>query len=84
MKAISVSRYAVLAAMIPGLLAVPARGFAGHYTNFDVSIYMVVSAVNGAGRNLAGLSNQWRQITNQVMVDKVYMEGATRPAGGLG
>jgi hypothetical protein len=74
MKTKFTSRCAMFAAVITGLLAVPAPGRAGHYTNFNVSIYMVVSAVNRAGSDLVGLTNQWRQITNQVMVDKVYIE----------
>jgi hypothetical protein len=60
--------------LLCGLLLPAERCVAGHYTNFSVSIYMVVSAVNSAGRNLASLGTQWRQITNQVMVDKVYVE----------
>ncbi len=48
--------------------------FAGHYTNFDVCVYTVVNAVRELGQNPASLSNQWQRITEQLPVDKVYIE----------
>src|SRR5271165_2748246 len=65
---------ALIGTLLGGVLLGPACGFAGQYTNFDVSIYMVVNAVIAGGQNPANLANQWRQITNQVKVDKVYIE----------
>ena len=67
-------RRALIGTLLACLLFTASRSFGGQYSNFDVSIYMVVSAVNAAGRNPANLTNQWRQITNQLKVDKVYIE----------
>ncbi len=67
-----------LASLLPALLgagllaAAPSR--AGQYTNFEVSVYIVVGTVRQLARNPAGLSNQWQRVTDQVKVDKVYIE----------
>lgn len=47
---------------------------AGSYTNFDVAIYTVVNTVRQLGQNPQLLSNQWQRITEQLKVDKVYIE----------
>ncbi|MGB7747251.1 MAG: hypothetical protein WBN75_08185 [Verrucomicrobiia bacterium] len=55
-------------------LALPATGcLAGNYTNFDVAIYIPVGAVR-AFENPRTLSNNWRRISSQLKVDKVYIE----------
>ena len=48
--------------------------FAGHYTNFEVSVYTVVGTVRQLAQNPANLSSQWQRITEQLPVDKVYIE----------
>ena len=55
-------------------LALPATGcLAGNYTNFDVAIYIPVGAVRSF-ENPRTLSNNWRRISSQLKVDKVYIE----------
>ncbi len=55
-------------------LALPATGcLAGNYTNFDVAIYIPVGAVRSF-ENPRALSNNWRRISRQLKVDKVYIE----------
>ena len=52
----------------------PAAGcFAGNYTNFDVAVYIPVGAVRSF-ENPRTLSNNWRRISSQLKVDKVYIE----------
>jgi hypothetical protein len=46
---------------------------AGNYTNFDVAIYIPVGAVRSF-ENPRTLSNDWRRISSQLKVDKVYIE----------
>jgi hypothetical protein len=48
-------------------------GLAGNYTNFDVAIYIPVGAVRSF-ENPRTLSNNWRRISGQLKVDKVYIE----------
>jgi hypothetical protein len=55
-------------------LLLPASAPAGQYTNFEVAVYMVVGTVRQLAQNPADLSNQWQRITNQLPVDKVYIE----------
>jgi hypothetical protein len=55
------------------LLALPAFTKAGQYTNFAVSIYIPVGVVRSLDDPLV-LSNQWRVISSQLKVDKVYIE----------
>lgn len=50
-----------------------AHCFAGQYTNFAVAIYTPVGVVRNLGDPEA-LSNQWRLISSQLKVDKVYIE----------
>jgi hypothetical protein len=55
-------------------LALPVTGcLAGNYTNFDVAIYIPVGAVRSF-ENPRTLSNNWRRISSQLKVDKVYIE----------
>jgi hypothetical protein len=54
-------------------LARPANLPAGQYTNFAVSIYTPVGIVRNLGDPVT-LSNQWRLISSQLKVDKVYLE----------
>ena len=56
------------------LLATGAPCFAGHYTNFNVSVYIVASTVRQLAQNPASLTNQWQRVTEQLPVDKVYIE----------
>ena len=46
---------------------------AGNYANFDVAIYIPVGAVRSFD-NPRTLSNDWRRISSQLKVDKVYIE----------
>ena len=55
-------------------LLFPFAARAGHYTNFEVSVYIVVGTVRQLAQNPASLSNQWQRITDQLTVDKVYIE----------
>ena len=63
--------------MFQGLLCAlisPATGcLAGNYTHFDVAVYIPVGAVRSF-ENLRTLSNNWRRISSQLKVDKVYIE----------
>ena len=65
------------ASLLRGLLCAlvfPAAGcFAGNYTNFDVAIYIPAGAVRSF-ENPRTLSNNWRRISSQLKVDKVYIE----------
>ena len=55
-------------------LMLPVTGcLAGNYTNFDVAIYIPVGAVRSFERPRT-LSNDWRRISSQLKVDKVYIE----------
>jgi hypothetical protein len=55
-----------LAGSLLGLLLLPAAScLAGHYTNFEVSVYGI-----GAGTDPA----RWANMTNQLQLDKVYVE----------
>jgi hypothetical protein len=55
-------------------LMLPAAGcLAGNYTNFDVAVYIPVGAVRSF-ENPRTLSNNWRRISSQLKVDKVYIE----------
>jgi hypothetical protein len=55
-----------LAGALLGLLLFPAAScLAGHYTNFEVSVYGI-----GAGTDPA----RWATMTNQLPLDKVYIE----------
>jgi hypothetical protein len=56
------------------LLIIPAAARAGHYTNFEVTVYIVVGTVKQLAQNPSSLSNQWQRITEQLPVDKVYIE----------
>ena len=56
-----------------GLFLAASTCFAGHYTNFDVSIYIPVGLVRGFAQP-GTLSNQWAVISRQLAVDKVYIE----------
>jgi hypothetical protein len=47
---------------------------AGHYANFEVSVYIVVNTTRQLAQNPANLEAAWQHITNQVKVDKVYIE----------
>ncbi len=64
--------------LLPALLGAcsltAASALAGQYTNFEVSVYIVVGTVRQLARNPAALSNQWQRVTDQLKVDKVYIE----------
>ncbi|MBN2130312.1 MAG: hypothetical protein JW741_12490, partial [Sedimentisphaerales bacterium] len=47
---------------------------AGQYANFEVSVYIVVDTTRQLARDPAGLSDAWQRVTDQVKVDKVYIE----------
>ena len=47
---------------------------AGQYANFEVSVYIVVNTTRQLAQNPAGLEAAWKRITDQVKVDKVYIE----------
>jgi hypothetical protein len=49
------------------------RCLAGQYTNFDVAIYIPVSVVKSF-ENPQKLENDWKIISSQLKVDKVYIE----------
>jgi hypothetical protein len=55
-------------------LSVGFKCAAGQYTNFDVAVYMVVNEVRRLGQDPQPLSNQWQRISEQLKVDKVYIE----------
>ncbi len=55
-------------------LLLPSASRAGHYTNFEVTVYTVVGTVRQLARNPESLSNSWQRITDQLKVDKVYIE----------
>ena len=46
---------------------------AGNYTNFDVAVYIPVSIVRSFD-DATRLSNEWARLSNQVKIDKVYIE----------
>jgi len=55
-----------LAGALLGLLLIPAAScLAGHYTNFEVSVYGIGSGTDPA---------RWANMTNQLPIDKVYIE----------
>jgi hypothetical protein len=60
--------------MLLSALLLPAAARAGHYTNFEVSVYIVVGTTRQLAQNPANLSNAWQRITDQLKVDKVYIE----------
>lgn len=47
---------------------------AGQYANFEVSVYIVVNTTRQLAQNPAGMEAAWKRITDQVKVDKVYIE----------
>jgi hypothetical protein len=71
------NRFSFNLARLRGLLcalALPALScLAGNYTNFDVAIYIPVGAVRSF-ENPRTLSNNWKRISSQLKVDKVYIE----------
>lgn len=64
------TRFNILAGLaFLGTLLPPSTSRAGHYTNFDVAVYLV-TVPGDAGT----LSNQWARVSSQLGVDKVYLE----------
>jgi hypothetical protein len=63
-----------LFAALLGILLVSSLCPAGQYKNFEVSVYIVVNTTRQLARNPADLSDAWQRITDQVKVDKVYIE----------
>lgn len=59
--------------ILGALLLATAFCRAGQYTNFDVAIYIPVRVVQSFA-NGEKLSNEWRRISSQMKVDKVYIE----------
>jgi hypothetical protein len=55
-------------------LLVPPAARAGHYANFEVSVYIVVGTVRQLAQDPARLNDSWQRITAQLPVDKVYIE----------
>jgi hypothetical protein len=55
------------------LLALGSSASAGNYTNFDVAIYIPVNVVHSF-ENPQKLEHDWSVISNQLKVDKVYIE----------
>ncbi len=47
---------------------------AGQYNNFDVSVYIVVNTTRQLAQNPSYMETAWKRITDQVKVDKVYIE----------
>lgn len=47
---------------------------AGNYKNFEVSVYITVNTTRQLARNQENRNNLWKLITDQVKVDKVYIE----------
>ena len=47
---------------------------AGHYANFEVSVYIVVNTTRQLAQNPANLEAAWKRICDQIKVDKVYIE----------
>ena len=71
MKSTTLLRSLVLASL--ALSACCARLLAGHYQNFEVSIYIPVQVVRGFAEPGA-LEQQWNTISQQAKIDKVYIE----------
>ncbi|HTQ49501.1 MAG TPA: hypothetical protein VMJ12_02230, partial [Candidatus Acidoferrales bacterium] len=59
--------------MLFGLILLAGRCRAGHYTNFDVAIYIPVGVVKSFA-DPQKLTNDWDRISRQLKVDKVYIE----------
>ena len=55
------------------LLFPTASAVAGHYTNFNVAVYIPVGVVKGF-EDAGKLDREWTRISSQVKVDKVYIE----------
>jgi hypothetical protein len=55
------------------LLALGGRCVAGNYTNFDVAIYIPVNVVHSF-EDPQKLQDEWKVISSQLKVDKVYIE----------
>jgi len=56
-----------------GIIVFTASCLAGHYDNFDVAVYIPVSVVQRF-EDPQRLQREWNRLTNQVKVDKVYIE----------
>ncbi len=74
MKPNSLRSLSILVACLGAILLCIPPARAGQYTNFEVSVYIIVNTVRQLARNPAGLSNQWQRVTDQLKVDKVYIE----------
>ncbi len=57
-----------------GVLLVGAPCPAGQYANFEVSVYIVVNATRQLAQNPPGMEAAWKRVSDQVKVDKVYIE----------
>jgi len=71
MKPTTLVRRLALAGL--ALSACCARLIAGHYQNFEVSVYIPVEVVRGFATPGA-LEEQWNAISQQAKIDKVYIE----------
>jgi hypothetical protein len=61
-------------AILVGVLLFAGLCPAGQYANFEVSVYIVVNTTRQLAQNPAGMEAAWKRITDQVKVDKVYIE----------
>lgn len=73
MKIPRIYRSGSLLMVLAALIIAPAFCNAGRYTNFDVAVYIPVSVVRSFA-NPAKLDDEWRRISSQLKVDKVYIE----------
>lgn len=57
-----------------GVLLLAGLCWAGHYANFEVSVYIVANTTRQLAQNPASIDAAWQRISEQVKVDKVYIE----------
>lgn len=70
----AIAAVSTLSAQVSAPAPAPARAPAGRYKHFDVAIYIPVGLVNRFAEP-GRLEREWREISSQLRVDKVYIEG---------